>query len=296
MCHLYTGLRTFSSVLVKSQTHVEVLPLPDETNAQFTDTVNEQPYDEQCMRDVLSLAMLTGSDQNKFAAGWFKNAFAKIGKVASSVGKALGPKALGMAANMLLPGSGGAVERGLSSALGSTGFGDNAVAAKPAGTIAFVAVKPTPEGVLYELIGVQPGRGYQPPFVAEITETMLTAAVSNFSGRSCELAFLLAALKEEGWRVKRGTFTGQIQDVSYYGNTVEFTVVPVAEPVEKISATSGDLVGLFPGGWFAHGKPTIFNARLLFGPDVDVDVDVVDMNEPQYGEGYHITATRAKRT
>lgn len=113
------------------------------------------------------------------------------------------------------------------------------------------------------------------------------------TGRSGSLAFLLAVLRESGFRSKPGLYTGEIGIASPTFDKqrlldITFVLCPVACSMEKIQAsnqTHVPLFGYFDQGWYSNGVwKTEVDLADMFESSMRYDVRPVN-----YGAGYPIS-------
>lgn len=249
-----------AKVLVNVRTDVEIRVDTFTTTGSLISATNDLPYLSSHYENFLRLMHLQVNSEysNEFHASSFGRWLKKTGKYLwDHGGKQVIDTGLRKGADKLI-----------GKIAGAKGFGDSARARVKMYT-AFPAIYEDRSAGYGAIFDVCAGRGPSPDFIKAITDSPLTSTPEGARGSSADLAFLLSALKIEGWPVRSGlVVSGEIQDLEYFGNEVTFTVCPVRYDVEKMSVMDGKGVIASPLG-FLKGT-ALAEPRLgwFFGPSV----------------------------
>ena len=92
--------------------------------------------------------------------------------------------------------------------------------------------------------------GKQADVIADVQGPPLSASFTAYTGRSADLAFVLARLHSLGFHVKKGLYTGEVRDFYADSKTASFEILPIDFGIEKAAAFPRALRGLTADGWF----------------------------------------------
>jgi hypothetical protein len=276
---IISGLTTAHTIAVSEHVQVEAFVKRGTKYASFLPRENIAPFDLQAAMLVQTLSRQGGAISN---ASSFKGMFRKAWKTVKPFAK-LGGKALLRTGLASVPGVGPVLAGVMPSAV-SFGEGE-----RVHNSIAFPLFN---QNSMCELRNI--GRsGQVPDFVGTITNAQLGAG-DGYVGNSDGLAFLLAALREEGWAVRNGAFSGEVRNVNYAPNRVAFRLLPIACARDKaIETRCPHEVYLSPSGVMSGDGLSVRSLKrsdLFAGP---VSVTIEKVNEPfPYNYHYDVVATR----
>lgn len=308
LTHILTGAQPGHQLNLVNTTHTEVRPDPTGEKALYLNVTQDLPYDPLYLPAVLQLLAnldATFTDHTDSSTGLQAGAFGqKLKKLFHRLVGVATPIASGLA-DAYAPGSGTLVS-GVGNALTKLtaadfnspqfvagSFGQNAAACKPTGlTFPLVAIldDDTYKFTTGEIIS---GSGKSSAAFQRAFRKELAYKPSNFTGRSGELAMLLAHLQAIGYPVVRGLYSGQVDRVQATKTEASFRLVPVDYVPEKLKGAGSALTAITPKGVLFENE--IFEepaSRMFFGALTSFNHRVVPSPENTPGQSFDIAIVR----